>query len=171
MHIVIWSQVYNNNKNNNLGKTTSPSDNQLKKRPCRIVDFTLPADHSIKLKESEKRNKYLALARELKKTMKLENEVIPVVIGTFGTVTKELVQRLEDLEIRGQVKTVQTTALLQSVRIPRRVLESCCQSELSGKPSANADNDNNSQQVIIFLIQIIYCYMSNIPTEYQLIFK
>ena len=31
------------------------------------VDFAVPADHRIKLKESEKKDKYLDLARELKK--------------------------------------------------------------------------------------------------------
>ena len=40
-----------------------------KKRTCKIVDFAVPADHRIKLKECEKRDKYLDLARELKKTM------------------------------------------------------------------------------------------------------
>ena len=49
--------------------------------------------------------------------------VVVVVIGANGTVTKELVQGLEDLEIRGRVETVQTTALLRSARIPGRVLE------------------------------------------------
>ena len=40
------------------------------KRTCKIVDIAVPADHRIKLKESEKRDKYLDLARELeKKTM------------------------------------------------------------------------------------------------------
>ena len=34
-----------------------------------MVDFAVPADHRIKLKECEKRDKYLDLARELKKTM------------------------------------------------------------------------------------------------------
>ena len=38
-----------------------------KKRTCKIVDFAVPADHRIKLKESEKKDKYLDLARELKK--------------------------------------------------------------------------------------------------------
>ena len=38
-------------------------------RTCKIVDFAVPADHRIKLKECEKRDKYLDLARELKKTM------------------------------------------------------------------------------------------------------
>ena len=31
-----------------------------------IADFAVPGDHRIKLKESEKRDKYLGLARELK---------------------------------------------------------------------------------------------------------
>ena len=46
-----------------------------------------------------------------------------IVIGALGTITKELVQGLEDLEIRGRVKTIQTTALLRSARILRRVLK------------------------------------------------
>ena len=49
--------------------------------------------------------------------------VIPVVIGALGTIPKGLVKGLDDLYIRGQVKTVQTTALLRSARILRRVLE------------------------------------------------
>ena len=42
--------------------------------------------------------------------------VIPVVIGALGTVTKGLVQKLEDLEIRGRMETILTTILLKSVR-------------------------------------------------------
>ena len=38
-----------------------------KKRTCRIVDFAVPAEDRIKLKENEKRYKYLKLSRELKK--------------------------------------------------------------------------------------------------------
>ena len=38
-----------------------------KKRSCKIVDFAVPADHRINLKESEKRDKYHDLAIELKK--------------------------------------------------------------------------------------------------------
>ena len=34
--------------------------------------------------------------------------VIPIVIGVLGTATKGLVQGLEDLEITGQVDTIQT---------------------------------------------------------------
>ena len=38
-----------------------------KKRTCKIVDFAVLTDHRIKLKECEKKDKYLDLVRELKK--------------------------------------------------------------------------------------------------------
>ena len=38
-----------------------------KMRICKIVDFAIPADYRINLKESEKKDKYLDLAREIKK--------------------------------------------------------------------------------------------------------
>ena len=37
--------------------------------------------------------------------------IIPIVIGAFGTVTKELLKGLEDLEVGGRVETIKTTAL------------------------------------------------------------
>ena len=43
--------------------------NNKKKRTCKIVDFAVPADYRIKLKECEKKDKYLDLARERKKTV------------------------------------------------------------------------------------------------------
>ena len=49
--------------------------------------------------------------------------VILIVICALGKVTKGLVQRLEDLVIRLRVETFQTTVLLISARILRRVLE------------------------------------------------
>ena len=49
--------------------------------------------------------------------------VKPDVIGALGTIPRRLVKGLEDLKIRGQVKTIQTTALLRSARIQRKVLE------------------------------------------------
>ena len=59
-----------------------------KKRTCKIVDFAVPADHRIKLKECEKKGKYLDLARELNRLWNMQVTIIPIVIGAFGTVTK-----------------------------------------------------------------------------------
>ena len=50
-------------------------------------------------------------------------KIVPIVIGALGTLTKELLKSLEDLEIGGRVETIQTTALLRTARILRQVLE------------------------------------------------
>ena len=96
-----------------------------KKRTCKIVDFAVPADDRIKLKECEKKDKYLDLAREWKKQWNMKVTTIPILIGAFGTVTKGLLKGLEDLEVGDRVETIQTTALLKTARILRRVLETC----------------------------------------------
>ena len=52
-----------------LGQTTRPSrqkNKNKKERICQIVELVVPVDHRLKLKESEKRGKYLDLAREWK---------------------------------------------------------------------------------------------------------
>ena len=100
-------------------------------------------DHRIKQKECEKKDKYLDLARELKKLWNMKVTIIPFAIGAFGTVTKGLLKGLEDLRVGGLVETIQTTALLRMARILRRVLETCCHSDSSERPPANADMKNS----------------------------
>ena len=114
-----------------------------KKKNCRIVDFAVLADHTINLKEIKKKDKYLDLARELKKQWNMKVTIVPIVIGALGTITKGLLKGLEDLEIGGWVETIQTTALLRTARILRRVLETCCRSNSSVKPSVNTDVKNS----------------------------
>ena len=94
----------------NLGPKTRSYYNQQKKkkkkRICKIVDFAVPADYRIKLKEYEKRDKYHDLARELKKLWNMKVTIIPIVIGAFGTVTKRLLKGLEDLEVGDRVEAI-----------------------------------------------------------------
>ena len=92
-----------------------------KRRICKIVDFAVPADHRINLKECEKKDKYHDLARELKKLWNMEVTIVPIVIGALGTITKGLLKGLEDLEVGGRVETIQMTALLRTAKILRRV--------------------------------------------------
>ena len=49
--------------------------------------------------------------------------VILIMIGALVTIPKRVVKGLDDLEMRGQVRTIQITALSKSARILRRVLE------------------------------------------------
>ena len=70
--------------------------------------------------------------------------VIAIVISALGTVTKGLIKGLEDLEIRGQVDSIQITALLRSARI-LNLKETWCLSKFSEKPSANAGVKNSNE--------------------------
>ena len=83
-----------------LVSARNPYNNQQKDRICKIVDFAVPTKHRIKLKECEKKDKYLDLARELKKLCNMKVTIIPIVIGAFSIVTKGLLKGLGDLERR-----------------------------------------------------------------------
>ena len=64
---LLWD-IQHTNGSPNPGQKTIPYNNQQqekKKRICKIVDFAVPADHGLNLKECEKNVKYLDLAREL----------------------------------------------------------------------------------------------------------
>ena len=117
--------------------------NKKKKRICKIVDFAVPADHRINLKEIEKKDKYLDLARKFKKMWNMKVTIEPIVIGVLGTITKGLLKGLEDLEVGGRVETIQTTALIRTDRILRRVLETCCHLDACDWPSADTDVKNS----------------------------
>ena len=106
---------WNTNGTSNLGQTTKPSDSKKKKKKRkkekkkketwtgRIVDFVVSTDHWGKLKESEKKDKYLDLARELKKLWNMKVTMRPIVIGALGS-HQRFGRGLEDLEIRRQVE-------------------------------------------------------------------
>ena len=86
------------------------------------MDFAVSVDHRVRIQENEKIDKYLDFAKE-KKLWNMKVMVMPIVGSELGAIPKGLVKDLEDLEIREQVETTQTTALLRSTRICRRVLE------------------------------------------------
>ena len=72
------------------------------------------------MKENEKIDKYLDLARVLKKLWNMSVKVTPIVVGAFGTHLRSL----EKLETGGIFKTLQTTySIAEIARILRRVLK------------------------------------------------
>ena len=52
------------------------------------MNFAIPADHIMKYKENEKRDKYLDLTRKLKQLLNMKVLVIPILNGVLGTVPK-----------------------------------------------------------------------------------
>ena len=155
MHKLLW-KFWETNRSFNIGQTTR-HNNQQWKESCRIVDFTVSAHHRVKLKEREKKDKYLDLAWELKKLWNMKVTFILIVIDALGTVTKGLSKGLKDLEIGGQVETIklhqgQTTSLPRSAITLRRVLETwgdLLSLKLQWKPSANAGEKNSNRSEVI----------------------
>ena len=84
----------------NPGQKIKPYSNQQKKRRiCKIADFAFPEDHRINLKECEKNDKYFDLARELKQLWNMKVTNVTILIGAFSTITKGLLKCLNDLEV------------------------------------------------------------------------
>ena len=108
-----------------------------------MVDFVVLADHWVKLKEREKKDKYLDLSRELKKTVEHESDGDTNCKCTQGTVTKELVQSLDDVW--------RPSKILHYWDRPEYREESwnfgktCCHSNSSEKHSANAGVENSQK--------------------------
>ena len=63
--------------------------------------------------------------------------VIPIAVGALGMIPKGVEKSLKEMENGGRIKTIQTTVLLRSARILRRVWrheEVCCHQDSSERP-------------------------------------
>ena len=95
-----------------------------KERKGIIIDIVVPADVRVGEKEREKVEKYQDFNREIGRLWKLKMvEVVPLVIGALGSVTKGFERWIEKLGIPLNVGVMQKTALLGTARILRNVLE------------------------------------------------
>ena len=93
MHKILWD--FEIQKDHQI-PTRSPDQktdppHSPKKRPCCTADFAVLADHQMKIKENEKRDKTMGKLRNMKLT------VIQIVTDTLWTIPKELVWWLEEI--------------------------------------------------------------------------
>ena len=87
------------------------------------MDFPVPADHWVKMKENEKIDKYLDLTRELKKTVEYEGESDTNCSWCTRYGPKKLGKKTGRPGNQSKKWDPQTAALLGSARILRRVLK------------------------------------------------
>ena len=88
-----------------------------------IIDIAVPADVRVGKKKGKKW-KCIRTWREIGRLCKLKMvEVVPAMIGTHGSATKEFDRWIEKLRIKYYVGVMQKTALLRTARILRKVLE------------------------------------------------
>ena len=95
-----------------------------KEKSCQIIDIAVPGDLRVHVKEGEKVEKYGDLKREIARLWSLKKvEVIPVVVGALGAVTKHLEKFIKKVGMKTKISYIQKTVLLGSARILRKVLE------------------------------------------------
>ena len=89
-----------------------------------MILLYLPADTRIAEKELEKVEKYQDLKKKIKRLWELRcAKVVPVVIVALGSATRDLECWIENMDIVPEVGVLQKTALLETARILRKVLE------------------------------------------------
>ena len=117
-----------------------------KKRTCHIVDFAVPADDRVKIKESKRRDKYLDLARKLRKLWKTKVTVMPIVISTHGTVPKPWKSNWKSRKFEHKTRPSKQHCWDQTEYWEEswRPEETCCHSDSHEGPSANAGVKNLS---------------------------
>ena len=123
-HIILWDFEIQTDP---LHPATRPGLGLIYKkkneRISHLVDFTVPSEYRVNIKESEKINKYLDLAREQRKQCNMQVSVILILPGILETVYKVLGKELEELDIRGRTDITQILGLWRSARMVRIVRE------------------------------------------------
>ena len=93
-----------------------------KHHECQIIDFAIPYDTRIDDKEVEKIERYLDLARELKKVWNMKVIVVPLKVGALGTPVKELEKRLKTICIEIKINELLKAVFIHTSRILRKVI-------------------------------------------------
>ena len=97
---------------------------EKKTKKCLLIDAACPFDTHIEKKEEEKCNNYFDLKYEIARMWRMKDvEVIPVVIGALGTVTKQFEKWIQKLDLEITVEKLQKPCLLGTARIIREVLD------------------------------------------------
>ena len=136
---------------------TRPNDNHKKERTCKIVDFAVLVYHWMKLKESEKRGKYLDLARELKKTMEHEGDDdtnFNCCTWNNPQIVAKWTGRLGKKRIRGNDSDYSIIKIGWEYREELWKLETCCLEDSCARPSADTSVRNSQKNIITIIIDV-----------------
>ena len=98
---------------------------EKEEKKCLIVDIAILDDKNVGVKEEEKIQKYDKLKWEIKELWSMKRvDVVPVVIGALGTVSKKLEKWIDRIGIKLNIEHLQKTSILGTARILRKTLES-----------------------------------------------
>jgi hypothetical protein len=87
-----------------------------------LIDDANSGDRKKKKKEAEKILKYKDLTKEIQRMWNVKTNVIPVIIGATGTISKSFRKYVSNILGNHKVKELQKTAILGTAHILRTVL-------------------------------------------------
>ena len=87
-----------------------------------IVEFSVPWDKNVVLKEEEKVRKYIPLTKEIHKVHRVSTKIVPIILGSLGTVTNQLKGHLKELDLGNILGGLQTSVLIGTHNILRKVM-------------------------------------------------
>ena len=83
-----------------------------------MIDFAVPLDCNVARTEKKKEDTYAKLAAAVEREQKVKVDIVPIVVGSMGVVTKDLVKNLVvKLGVGDIVGGLQTTALICTAAI------------------------------------------------------
>jgi len=92
------------------------------KGTCVLVDVAISVEWNVIKKEAEKIIKYRDLTTEIQLMWNVKTEVIPVIIGATGTISKSFRKYVSNIPGKHEVKELQKTVILGTAHILRKVL-------------------------------------------------
>jgi hypothetical protein len=89
------------------------------KGTCMLIDVAISGDRNVIKKEAEKILKYKYLTIEIQRMWNVKTRVIPVIIGTNGTISKSFRKYVSNIPGNHEVRELQKTAMLDTAHILR----------------------------------------------------
>jgi hypothetical protein len=87
-----------------------------------LIDVAISGDRIVNKKEAEKILKYKDLTVEIQRMWNVKTNVIAVIIGPTGTISKSFRKYVSNIPGNHEVKELQKTAILGTAHILRKVL-------------------------------------------------
>ena len=87
-----------------------------------FVDFSVPWDKNVRVKEDEKVDRYAPLGKEIRKMYGVKTRLVPLVVDSLGVVSSRLEGHLSELGIPDVLGSMETSAVIGTTMILKKVL-------------------------------------------------
>jgi len=87
-----------------------------------LIDVAISGDRNVIKKEDEEILTYKDIKIEIQRMLNVKTKVIPIIIGTTGTISKSFRKYVSNMPGKHEVNELQSTAILDSAHILRKVL-------------------------------------------------